>query len=216
MKLFLAVAALIAFALPAHAQCPLEPGSVQVTVERKAVAIRYHNNLNRHQIAALQGGPPGAGFQQIGLTKARPNYRLYVEGKASRDSRGQSCAVLTLAKATISVPELDVYITNDYRKGTCLYKAVLTHELKHVKILRDGLDDMIKSMKKELGPAAARAGIVYAPTSKAALNMLKARVQKYMKPIFKVWEAQNLRANAALDSVESYVSEDRLCAQVQR
>ena len=215
LRFILLLATLTVAAFPAHAQCPLEPGSVSVSVTKKPVRITYHSNLNRQQIAALQGGGPSGAYQQIGLTRARPNYRLYVEGSASRDNRGQTCAVLTKARITITVPELDVYITNDYRKGSCLYKAVLTHELKHVKILRDGLDLMIDRMSKGLSPAAAMAGVATGPNAEAALNQLKARVQKHMRPIFNAWQVESRRANAALDAKESFVSEDALCAQIQ-
>lgn len=196
----------------AAAQCPLEPGSVATSVVKKPVSIVYHYDRTTQEITRLSGTvPAGGGYRNIGLTVPKVNYRLSVQGSVAPAGGAWYCAVLTKGTVTLSVPNLDVYVTNEYRRGSCLHKAVLTHELKHVAILRDTLDELSETMAGALANAAMLAGIGTGRTRDEALGELKDRVQVKLKPLFGAWKAEYDRRSAALDQAESMVNESDLC-----
>lgn len=207
----LIVAFICATPLSVWAQCPLEPGSVVTTIEREPVNITYHNDLDRREIGQMQGNADLGSYQQIGLTKAEPGYRLTVEGTIAPAGGPWFCAVLTKAKVIVRVSKLDVYVTSEYRKNSCLYNAVLEHELKHVANLRDTLNDMIGRMKGELARAATLAGVGDARSREGALVVLKDRIQAKLKPLFDDWQREHNKRDKALDSAESFIAEESLC-----
>lgn len=201
----------------AAAQCPLEPGSVATSVKKKPVAIAYHYDRNTREITSISGSMPAeGGYRNIGLTVPEVNYRLSVEGTIAPAGGPWYCAVLTKGKVILSIPKLDVYVTNEYRRGSCLHNAVLTHELKHVAILRETLDLLAERMAGELAAAATVAGIGSGRTREAALDELKNRVQARLKPLFGVWKAEYDRRSAALDQAESMINESDLCPSLPK
>lgn len=196
----------------AAAQCPLEPGSVVTSIEKMPVSIVYHFDRNTQEITRLGGTVPASGgYRNIGLTIPKVNYRLSVQGSVAQAGGAWYCAVLTKGTVTLSVPSLDVYVTNEYRQGSCLHQAVLTHELKHVAILRDTLEELSDAMAGVLANATTLAGVGTGRTRDAALNELKDRVQAHLKPLFGAWKAEYDRRSAALDQAESMVNESDLC-----
>ena len=213
----LLTAFLVSAATAARAQCPLEPGSVETAVVKKPVSIVYHHDMNGREITHLAGVvPPMGSYHNAGFTASNVNYNLTVEGTTAPAGGPWYCAVLTKAIITLSIPNLDVYVTRDYRKDSCLYTAVLTHELKHVGNLRDTLEDLIERWKQELRASSTIAGTTNGHTRQEALNALKDKLQARLKPLFFAWKVELEQRDAALDERESRINEDQLCPSLRK
>lgn len=189
--------------------------SVEIYVEKSMGALRYHSGFNSAQLAKMRGNVGrrlGPLWIPTGLTIADENYHLKTNINIMQLGRDRYCAVLQSASLFIGYRNIDVYISNKYRTGTCENESITNHENIHVRIFRETLYNHSNEIERALRSKAPRIGPVYLRSPDAAANKIKNLLNAQIQPLFKRMSQDISRKNARIDTKANYRREQAMCS----
>lgn len=150
-------------------------------------------------VLGLGGGEVGTKFQ------AAFNYAAMDDGRV--------CVMLDKVKA-IFYAHPRMYIASDYKKGTCEYDAIVTHEKRHVKALIDFHDVNEERLRTHLGRIAKRIPM-FGPVSSADIPFVKQRLMDYVMSEYLAYQNKEMmslqREQRKIDSPSEYRGVARKC-----
>lgn len=195
---------LTSFEVKAAEICP----SVRPSVSVKSVIkpTKYVRTKSAQGLTDLHsGGRPAGGGSVLGLgggeigIKAQNQYKTVQQG-------GRTCVVLVSVQAVFySKPK--IHIASNFKRGSCEYSAVLAHERKHVKTLRDFHRRHVAGLKKVLRKISREAAVKGRyPVSQAnniqkeISNEMSRKIQNYTNVLL----AKLSSKQRAIDTPEEY------------
>ncbi len=114
---------------------------------------------------------------------------------------------------TLRYPSIKIYIAKKYDTRSCQYRAILDHEKDHVRVARDNLERYAPRMRSALTslliPTGRAPEVVASPEQ--AKREVDALARKLLGPVVKYMFADLHKAQAAVDSPESYRRLFRRC-----
>lgn len=126
-------------------------------------------------------GPAPKG-KMSGLTENALQRNLAIHGKETKRTDGWSCFAPSKIIARVELSPT-VYISSAYRPGSCRYRVTRQHELQHVKIATEGLEEYAPAIMARLRKAAAAAGPA-GPTTSLQLRRARQRLVKSIDAAF--------------------------------
>ena len=196
----------------------------EVTFALQSSPTTWHFGHTRDQIRALRANSGaklaavGPNWQSIGLTLA--TFVLAVDVrvvampvKASKAGSPPTeyCASLTSADVKFGTSRMDVYVTRDYRQGSCPHRAVRDHEERHVAIYRAAVERYAPLIETRLRAAVRELAPVRAANAKAGAERLRKTLHDDLSRIFDAMGREMETENRALDTPEAYAKERKLC-----
>ncbi len=216
---FAALLFLIGLSGPAYGQegtCVFEGKQlVPVSLGRREGAVSFNNTQSRDALTRLQSGaqrgPAMITWASVGLTRTELKYQLRVEIEAYQMRNGRYCARLRAVQADLGYDGFDVFVARRYRPGTCPYKVIVEHELTHVSVFREALDEFYPRMLHRLERIAnAQTPFVSSSPNRAATTM-QSRLRGTIDPLYREMNRALDRRNARLDTRARYEQERRRC-----
>jgi hypothetical protein len=205
---------------PAHAApCGFpEPRDVQVTLQRLDGRVvvnnaRTRDSLRRMQQQSGRATAFGSAWTPVGLTLTDLKYRMRLQVEALPMSNGAYCARVTTVDADLGYDKLRVYIARRFRPGTCAYKSINAHEMTHVTVFRQALEQFHPRLRHRLQRAAQGLEPVRSSSPDAAAAYLRQRLSATVEPLFLEMNRELDRNNARLDTPDRYRQEQALCAE---
>jgi hypothetical protein len=195
--------------------CPEDGRYVEIFMEKSMGELRYHDGFSTNQLSRMRGNVGrrlGPTWVPSGLTVADENYHLKTNTKIYQLGRNRYCAVLKSANLFIGYRNIDVYITNKYRRGSCEYESILNHENIHVQIFRDTLFKHAGGIERAIRRYAGKIGPVFLRSPDAAANHLQSLLDAKIRPLFSRMSADISRKNARIDTKANYRREQKLCS----
>jgi len=203
--------------LPAPAAAGLCAGSnrtpqLEITVDGGEVI--WNHALDDSEIKQItdqhRGYVKGSWYRPIGLTTATLSSH-YSTRVSVRRATGGHCAYLTEGRVEVGYSEATIYIARRYAEGSCAYRVIREHELKHLAANRDTLAAYKPEIEKALRKLVrAKAGVFVHRKAKAESAYLGAMRQR-LEPVLQQMEAERNRRHAKLDSQDSYKREQAKC-----
>lgn len=213
-----ALAATCLVATPANAADPCgnaQPQAPQVKVDLKRGPALYHTHLNREQIASLKGRRSQttltSSWKPIGLTVADIRYSTRISVKLLGRDGNRICAGLASVEATMGFDKLDVYISSNFKKGSCPYQIVYEHENKHVVIFQNTVARYGPLLRHKLETEARTMRPVVATSMEQAARIFKSRLHGKTTTLFQELNRALDSANGALDTPRNYSLEQARC-----
>ena len=209
------LAALILFPVLSHGeaqaeQCAGAPHRVyqfDVRTEIPAAQLdrsRSRANLNGSSIHGL--GAPRVGLMQSQLELSR-NTRSVTTPTADGH-----CYWVESIDVVIRFRSLDIFIASEYRRDSCAYRAILSHERDHVRVAREQLNRFAPKFRQALHspdvPSPANPKFTTRPP-KAEIEKL---VEGLIAPVFEQLNATMANAQARLDTPEEYARIQARCS----
>lgn len=136
------------------ARCEAKASSAPVTVLTTPLSYTMDLSLSWREIAQL-AGPAKANAYVLGLTKARFNTRIGYRTTVLADREGQECA-LPVITVSLSYPSVLVYVGKEFPEGSCAYREILMHELRHVQSFQQQLVDVEAAVRQAMGERFAK------------------------------------------------------------
>lgn len=195
------------FAAPAlaDADCPQPPQELaEVTVTTVQSHVAYRNDLDRKELTHLAGMAAVHEEGILGLTISRYALRSATQNHYTVTTDGRFCLWISGLNATLSIPEMTVYVARNYQPGSCQYEAVLAHEQEHVRRTCELLQPFGQQLRQELARRLAKVMPAVAATPAAADRLASQRVEAVMAEFIDQLERERERTNAIIDSDESY------------
>lgn len=192
-----------------QARCEDTIGQSVSVLTSSGNGYRVDNSHSFHGLSAMKGDRvPGS--YVLGLTRTESRVAIGVQGRMLTDPvSGYECVAPRL-EVKLSYLPIVVYIGREFTPGTCSYREILAHEMRH-------LDTYLKFMpqaEKTVGAALARrfqGKPLYAPAGQARA-MLQRELDSGWMPFIKNEMVKVERMQAAIDTPQEYARLSRICA----
>lgn len=171
--------------------------------------FRIDNTYSFHGLSALKGNrEPGS--YVLGLTHTESRVGVKVEGRMLSDpATGYECVAPRLDIKLTYLP-IVVYVGREFAPGTCSYREILAHEMRHLDVYLNYLP----RAEKIVGDALARrfgGKPLYAPAGQVRA-LLQREVDTGWMPFIKNEMAKVERLQAAIDTPQEYARLGKVCA----
>lgn len=182
--------------------------SVSVTSSQQE-GYRVDNSYSFHGLSAMKGDR-APGSYVLGLTRTESRVSIGVHGAMLTDpSSGYECVAPRLEVKLRYLP-IVVYVGREFAPGTCAYREILAHELRH----RDVYLDFLPRAEKRVAEALARrfeGKPLYAPGGQAR-NLLQREIDTGWMPFIKREMGKVELLQAAIDTSQEYARLGKVCA----
>jgi len=204
------------FAIPATgwaASCASQDTRhIKVNVTRDMGRVVYDFRRSQAELKRMSGQNLSSAWQVNGLTEgtftSRSSARFTL--KPSRKGR-YYCVRLNSVALKVGLDRIVIYIANKYRRNSCPFRAVMSHEQEHVEINRRVLRRVGWRIDEEVRSAVYR----YKPFSARSEAEAQRKLSKYfddaLSPLFRELNAQADEENARIDTEASYKYLTRQC-----
>lgn len=190
--------------------CPPRTPGARVEVAVSDPAPRLSHDTPVAGLNALAGHGVGSGFQHLGLTILRSEWRSEIALRVAGGD-GAVCAVVEHVRVTLAHTENRILIAREIPAGTCLYQEVEAHERRHVaantRVLRAAVAPARRAIEAWAAEAEGRAA-----NPETAKAVLQEGLRQAMEPVMAALNERRTEANRAVDSPEEYQRLSRSCA----
>lgn len=147
----------------------------------------------------------------LGLTHSSTGPTLSAATNSQEVVPGKYCVRLDRVRLTIGSRKTNVYIDRKYRKTSCAYKTILAHEMEHVRINEQIVQDYVPKIRQELQERAAGIEPFYTKNPKKARRSIANRLLFELDPLLEEFNEARLRANDVIDTPEAYAATQAKC-----
>ncbi|MFC5462107.1 hypothetical protein [Massilia niabensis] len=206
---------LLCFLMPASARTPFQArcedsiGESVSVISSQQDGYRVDNSHSFHGLDALKGGR-APGSHVLGLTRTESRVTIGVQGRMLTDpASGYECVAPRLEVKLHYLPII-VYVGREFAPGTCAYREILAHELRH----RDIYLGFLPGAEKAVSDALARrfeGKPLYAPRGQAR-DLLQREIDSGWMPFIKREMAKVERLQASIDTPQEYARLGKVCA----
>lgn len=194
-----------------------EARTVQVSVNKLDGAVVHNNTRSRDGLRRMQrqsgrSNAFGSAWTPVGLTLTELKYQMRLKIEAIPVNNSTYCARVTEVNADLGYDTLKVYIARKFKPGSCAYRSISAHEMTHVAVFRQALDQFFHRLQHRLQRAAQGLDSVTSRSPDRAAAYLRKRLSATIKPLFLEMNRELDRNNAKLDTPERYRREQALCS----
>ena len=175
------------------------------------VPVSYREDGSQ-SIAALtrRSGTPPATHRTVGLTTATIGYQAQIELRAVSDSRGGRACGTPNVHVELSLQPMTIYIAHELADNRCERESTLEHELKHVAVHREALEEASAELREAL-PAAIGVELRTAWSQAELERILNLKVRNYLSEFIEGRHRLLRERQAEVDSPDEYQRLTTLC-----
>jgi hypothetical protein len=192
-----------------QARCEDTIGQSVSVMSSSENGYRIDNSHSYHGLSAMKGSR-APGSYVLGLTRTESRVGIKVEGRMLSDpASGYECVAPRLDIKLTYLP-IVVYVGREFAPGTCSYREILAHEMRHLDVYLKYLPQA----EKVVGDALARrfqGKPLYAPAGQAR-DLLQREVDTGWMPFIRNELAKVERLQAAIDTPQEYARLGKVCA----
>jgi hypothetical protein len=178
-----------------------------IRIESHDSGYRVDNSLSTRTLTRIKHERAGA--YVLGLTRAESRVAISVEGAivASPDT-AEEC-LLPQIGVSLSYPTIVIYVGSEFVPGSCAYREILAHEMRHLKAYDDYLPKVERRVRDTLG-RRYDARPVYAARGQS-LGRVRAELDGRWMPFIKREMAKAKALQTAIDSPAEYARLSKVC-----
>jgi hypothetical protein len=214
MAMAMTLASPAATAAPAADRCESwQPGShasqrTDVKVDVHDNGYRIDNSLPYRTLTRMKR--PGAnGGVVLGLTRAESRVAVSVEGTIIGDPETDTECLRPLVNVSLSYEPIVIYVGREFEPGSCAYREILAHEMRHLKAYVDYLPKVESRVLDRMAQRFDGRPVV-APRGQA-LQRVQQELDRTWMPFLKREMAQAKARQAAIDSPKEYARLGKVC-----
>jgi hypothetical protein len=210
----------MAAATPAAAASPVpdrceswQPGShasqrTDVKVDVHDNGYRIDNSLPYRTLTRMKRPGAKGGFV-LGLTRAESRVAVGIEGTIIGDPETGTECLRPLVQVTLSYEPIVIYVGREFEPGSCAYREILAHEMRHLKAYVDYLPKVESRVLDRMAQRFDGRPVV-APRGQA-LHRVQQELDRTWMPFLKREMAQAKARQAAIDSPKEYARLGKVC-----
>ena len=178
-----------------------------------AVPLTFERD-DTQSIATLtaKSGSAFATHRAIGLTTAVFGQSTDIELHTVGDRRGATACGTPRVRVELSMQPMIVFIARELADQPCQREITLSHEMKHVEIFREVLDDATQDLEREL-PKAIGTELRRAKNPEELQQRLIIAVRDYLAEFMHERQRVLDERQAGVDSPEEYARVSTACAR---
>jgi len=178
-----------------------------------AVPLTFERNESQ-SIAELtvKSGSALVAHRALGLTSAAFGYNTDIQLNVT-DDRGASRGCGTpRVRIELSMQPVTVYVASELAGQTCQHDVTLSHEMKHVEVLRESLELAARDLARDF-PVAIGVKLRPATNPSELQQRVVVSVRDYLAQFMRDRQRMLDESQAAVDSPEEYARVSTACAQ---
>ena len=192
-----------------QARCEDTIGASVSTFTLRQNGHRVDNSYSFHGLTRLKGNR-APGSYVLGLTRAESQVSIAVRGRMLADpATGYECVAPRLEVNLTYLP-IVVYVGREFAPGSCAYREILAHEMRHLQVYMDFLPRAEKVVRAALEKRFAGKPL-YAPAGQAR-NLLQREIDTGWMNYIKNEMAKVETLQAAIDTPQEYARLGKVCA----
>ena len=160
----------------------------------------------------VRGGNTPATHTTFGLTTARFGHQTEMELKVVEDEAGGRACASAVVHVELSMQPMTVFIAREIERTPCARDATFAHELRHVTVFREVLDEATRDLKADLAEAIGT-GVRRAASGREIERAFNAQVQAYLSVFMSQWQQEMAARQDAVDSPEEHRRTATACLQ---
>ncbi len=185
----------------------LPPSEFEVT----ATPITFERDETRTMAELSASGSTPVTHHAIGLTSAVFGQRTRIETHLVVDPRDGCACGTPSVHVELSMQPVVVFLASELAETPCQHEAAFSHEMKHVAIFREALEQAAKALQSELADALG-ATLCYATSSEGLQRQIHGTVYAYLWRFMRGrQDALDVR-QAEVDSPDEYARVHNACA----
>jgi len=139
----------------------------------------------------------------FGLTTGILSHQTDFELRSVDDPAGGRTCGTPSVRVELSMQPLLVFVAHELNAASCPRSATFAHELKHVAVFRQTLDDAARELKTEL-PNKLGTGLQRASSQAELERQFKSAVTGYLSDFVHRWHTTLTERHMAVDSPQEY------------
>ncbi|MEG3639089.1 hypothetical protein [Magnetococcus sp. PR-3] len=147
-----------------------------------------------------------------GLTTVKKFNRYQFKFGLQNQRNGTLCLYVTNLTMAVGYKDTQVYMDNSYPPGSCEFRVIKAHELKHVRIYNDSLLKELGQLKRSIQHTLSS---LTQRTNRQNLKRSQVRMERKVKRLvqssFKRLQRKAKLANNRIDTRSAYQREQRKC-----
>ncbi|MFC0253989.1 hypothetical protein [Massilia consociata] len=191
-----------------QARCEDTIGESLLVLTGSQSGYRIDNSLGFRSLTVMKGRTR-PGQVVLGLTRTESRVSINVGGRLLTDpGSGYEC-IAPHIEVRLTYPPIVVYISREFRPGSCAYEEVLAHEMRHLNTYLDHLPRAEARVRAALAqrfenkPLYARIG--------QAQSLLQREIDRGWMPYIKSEMAKVEALQADIDSPQEYARLGKVC-----
>jgi hypothetical protein len=221
MSILYTILLLMLFAPQVHASditCdPQKMPEIKVVWATDKISYNHTKSMNQLSNQPIDTKSPYAahvvtkvgGLMKGGL-EVTTNYKI---SRARYSGIKQNCMWMSEIDIRLEISPT-IYIARDYPKRSCMYNAVLEHEMKHIQVDRDIADKYQHMLRDMAGRIAQKVGVV-GPKSDRESRLTEKKIKDYFSKnmnivLEKMYDERGKRQQA-VDNLEEYERVRKQC-----
>jgi hypothetical protein len=214
MKLLPAVLALLCVSGAASARTPFQArcedtlGQTVSVLSSRQNGYRVDNTLSYRSLTVMKGQAPAASYV-LGLTRTESRVSIGVGGSVLQDPpSGYECVAPRIEVSLYYLP-IVVYVGREFVPGSCAYREILAHEMRHLNAYLDYLPKVETRVRAALAkrfearPLYARAG--------QSRTLLQQEIDGGWMPYIKSEMGKVELLQGAIDTPQEYARLGKVC-----
>jgi hypothetical protein len=196
---------------------PCAPSSKAITLNFETLMPKpiYNNRLSvtgiRNLFREHTESVLGPHERALGITYALTSFSINGTTRLV-PAKGGYCVYLDSVEATFGWKRMDVFVANEFKPGTCEYRAVLDHENQHVSVNNTSLREFAPRFRAQLERSLADQQPVFTTDGQAATDAILGGLQRRMSAQLNQFQNMMAERNAPLDSASNYRETAKLCS----
>ena len=192
-----------------QARCEDTIGTSVAAMSSLQNGYRVDNSYSLHGLSRMKGDR-APGSYVLGLTRTEARVSIGVSGRMLLDpGSGYECVTPRL-EVKLFYPTIVIYVGREFAPGSCAYREVLAHEMRHL----DTYLRFLPRAEKAVGEALARrfqGKPLYAPRGQVR-SLLQREIDSSWMPFIKAEMSKVERLQAAIDTPIEYARLGKVCA----
>lgn len=207
-----------AFSYAESPQCAPVPSTSYPSIEFSSSVSEavIRNNLPLAEIRELQKEKEAQNADSVmGLTTYDTKTSYSFEVRTTLASvNDRLCASTSKVRAGFFVVNLKVLIPSEYQEGSCEYREILSHENKHVEILKELHDKYSKILRKVLEDEQTKKSLSSVSLVKSieeAQSEMKSALSFLIRPTLEEYENELRMKQSSIDTISEYQTISSRC-----
>jgi hypothetical protein len=193
---------------PFQDRCDAEAAGAVATVTSQDHGWRIDNSLSFRTLTAMKRPRVTNGWV-LGLTHTESRITVKVDGKQFEDAAGGYECVLPRVDVGLDYVPIVVYVGREFAPGTCAYREVLAHEMRHLKSYQAMLPTVGETVRAKLANRYAGKPL-FARTGQAR-GMLQNEIDAVWLPYVRNEMARIERLQLEIDTPQEYARLSKVC-----